>query len=66
MKIGVLRNLSDKEIKNNMYDLAMKIFNIKINKKFASKEDLHKIKFIRRDVARMLTILNQRKKINFS
>ncbi len=64
MKIEVVRSLSDEVIKSNIYDLSMKIFNIKVNKKFSSKEDLYRVKFIRRDIARMLTVINQRKKID--
>lgn len=61
MKASELRELSTNELKNKLSELKAQLFTLKM-KKFISLENPLKIRHIRKDIARILTILKEREK----
>ncbi len=59
MKASELRELSNDELKNKLTDLRNQLFTLKM-KKFVSLENPLKIRHLKRDIARILTILRER------
>ncbi len=62
MKASELRELSNDELKNKLTDLRNQLFTLKI-KKFVSLENPLKIRHLKRDIARILTILREREEM---
>jgi large subunit ribosomal protein L29 len=60
MKIQELRDLSVEELKNKVEDLRGELFNLKFHLATGQIENPMRIKFVRRDVARVLTILREK------
>ncbi len=61
MKGSELRELSNEELQSKLSELKAQLFTLKM-KKFISLENPLKIKQIRKDIARILTILKEREK----
>jgi large subunit ribosomal protein L29 len=61
MKASELRELSTEELQNKLSELKSQLFTLKM-KKFISLENPMKIRHIRKDIARILTILKEREK----
>lgn len=61
MKASELRELSTSELENKLSELKAQLFTLKM-KKFISLENPLKIRHIRKDIARILTILKEREK----
>ncbi len=62
MKASELRELTDRELEMKEAELREELFHLKIKKKMGELEDVTKIRKIKRDIARILTILNERRR----
>lgn len=60
MKFEVFSSYSDKELYEKLNALRIEIFNSLANRRFASKSELGKVKFAKKSVARILTLLSER------
>lgn len=60
MKPSEIRQLSDEEIKQRIKELEEELFNLRFQKAFGQLEKPHRFKMIRKDIARMKTILRER------
>ncbi len=61
MKASELRELSTDELEHKLSELKAQLFTLKM-KKFISLENPLKIRHIKKDIARILTILKERGK----
>ncbi|MEO0144840.1 MAG: 50S ribosomal protein L29 [candidate division WOR-3 bacterium] len=55
-----MRKLTNDELIVKYNELKNKLFDLKIKKTFGQVEDTASIRIIKRDIARILTILNER------
>ncbi len=62
MKASELRNLSEEELSQKYKSLKEELYNLRIDVKAGRIEKPHKIKELRRDAARISTIINERDK----
>jgi large subunit ribosomal protein L29 len=63
LKIKELRNMSDDELNSRLNDLRAELTHAEIERvKGTIKKESGKMKYLRRDVARILTLLNERRK----
>jgi len=62
MKAGELRELSDEELNNKDDELRDQLFKLKFQHALGQLEDAMKLKNIKRDRARIKTIIIERKK----
>jgi large subunit ribosomal protein L29 len=60
MKASEIRQLSDEEIKQRIKELEEELFNLRFQKALGQLEKPHRFKMIRKDIARMKTILRER------
>ena len=60
MKIKELRELSNKEIESKIIEAKKELFNLRMKQSTGTLEKPHKINELRKDVARMKTILKER------
>ena len=60
MKPSEIRQMSDEEIKQRIKELEEDLFNLRVQKAFGQLEKPHLFKAIKRDIARMKTILRER------
>jgi large subunit ribosomal protein L29 len=60
MKPSEIRQLSDEEIKQRIKELEEELFNLRFQKALGQLEKPHRFKMIRKDIARMKTILRER------
>jgi len=60
MKAKELRELTDEELRKKETDLSEELFNLKFRHTSGQAESPSKIKQVRRERARIITILNQR------
>ncbi len=61
MKLNELRNLSVEELKKKQGDLTQELFNLKFQLHTGRLENTSKLKSIRRDIARVSTIITEYK-----
>ena len=64
MKMSEVKELSEVELETKGRDLRVELFNLRIQKTTAQLEKPHRVKQLRRDVARLetrLTMLRQKK-----
>lgn len=61
MKISEIRNLSNEEIENKVKETKKELLNLRIKNATGALEKPSKLKELRKDVARMLTVLKERK-----
>jgi large subunit ribosomal protein L29 len=59
MKAEKVRNLTDAELKHQERDLADQLFKLKFQLNMGQTESLKKIRALRKDIARVKTILRQ-------
>jgi len=59
MKADKVRNLTDVELKHQERDLADQLFKLKFQMNMGQTESLKKIRGLRRDIARVKTIMRQ-------
>ena len=62
MKMSEVKELSEVELEAKGRDLRVELFNLRIQKTTAQLEKPHRVKQLRRDVARMETRLTQLRK----
>ena len=60
MKISELRQLSDKELQDKVIESKRELFDLRLKQSTGSLEKPSKIKELRKEVARMKTILRER------
>ena len=60
MKINELRKLSDKELQDKVIESKRELFDLRLKQSTGSLEKPSKIKELRKEVARMKTILRER------
>ena len=59
MKVEKIRNLTDVELKHQERDLADQLFMLKFQMNMGQSESLKKIRGLRRDIARVKTVLRE-------
>jgi large subunit ribosomal protein L29 len=62
MKVDKIRNLTDVELNHQEKDLADQLFKLKFQLNMGQTESLKKIRGLRKDIARVKTILGERKR----
>ena len=62
MKVDKIRNLTDAELSHQEKDLADQLFKLKFQMNMGQTESLKKIRGLRKDIARVKTILVERKR----
>jgi large subunit ribosomal protein L29 len=60
MKAEKIRNLTDVELKHQERDLADQLFKLKFQMNMGQTESLKKVRGLRKDIARVKTVLRQR------
>jgi large subunit ribosomal protein L29 len=60
MKIGEFRDLGADELKQRVKDLDDQLFRLRIQKSMGQLEAAHKLKAVRRDLARVKTVLREK------
>ncbi len=63
MKIGEFRDLGADELKQREKDLDDQLFRLRIQKSMGQIEAAHKMKVLRRDVARLKTVLREKESV---
>jgi large subunit ribosomal protein L29 len=62
MKVDKIRNLTDAELSHQEKDLADQLFKLKFQLNMGQTESLKKIRGLRKDIARVKTILGERER----
>jgi large subunit ribosomal protein L29 len=62
MKVDKIRNLTDAELGHQERDLADQLFKLKFQLNMGQTESLKKIRGLRKDIARVKTILGERQR----
>ena len=62
MKVEKIRNLTDVELSHQERDLADQLFKLKFQLNMGQTESLKKIRGLRKDIARVKTILGERQR----
>ena len=60
MKVGELRTKSEDELKDSLLGLRKEAFNLRFQRASGQLENTARIREVRRDIARIKTILHQR------
>jgi len=60
MKVDKIRNLTDVELSHQERDLADQLFKLKFQMNMGQTESLKKVRGLRKDIARVKTVLRQR------
>ena len=63
MKIGECRDLAADELKQRVKDIDDQLFRLRIQKSMGQLEAAHKLKALRRDVARLKTALREKESV---
>ncbi len=61
MKTSEIRKMSDEDINKKITEIKAELWNLRFSSASGSLEKPHRIKELRHDVARMKTVLNERK-----
>ncbi len=61
MKTSEIRKMSDEDINKKITETKAELWNLRFSSASGSLEKPHRIKELRHDVARMKTVLNERK-----
>jgi large subunit ribosomal protein L29 len=64
MKAKEIRSMTESEIKSKMEEFQDKLFKQKIQKSLGQTENPHKIRQTKKDIARLITILAEKKRSN--
>jgi large subunit ribosomal protein L29 len=62
MKPGDVRSLSDDQLKENVTQLQREAFNLRFQKASGQLEGTARMREVRRDIARFLTIISERRR----
>ena len=60
MKISEVRELSTEELNNQVYSLKEQLFNLRRKKAVGNLDNMLELKRIRKDIARIYTVLRER------
>ena len=60
MKVQELRQLSDERLANALEDQKEAMFNLRFQKGFGQLEDPNSLRYAKRDIARILTVMRER------
>jgi large subunit ribosomal protein L29 len=60
MKVGEFRELAADELRRREKDLDDQLFRLRIQKSMGQVEAAHKVKAVRRDLARVKTVLREK------
>lgn len=60
MKISEVRELSSEELDAKIYSLKEELFNLRRKKAVGQLENLNEIKRVRKDIARVYTVIKER------
>lgn len=60
MKIKEFRDMSNEELNNRVYALKEQLFNLRRKKAVGQLENLSEVKRVRKDIARIYTVLRER------
>ena len=63
MKSDKIRNLTDAELQHQERDLADQLFKLKFQLNMGQTESLKKIRGLRKDIARVKTVLGERTRV---
>ena len=63
MKIGECRDLGTDELKQRVKELDDQLFRLRIQKSMGQLEAGHKLQALRRDVARLKTVLREKESV---
>jgi large subunit ribosomal protein L29 len=63
MKVSEMRDRSHEELNKNLGDLEEQLFKLRFQKSTGQIENPQKIREVRRDIARVLTVLNERQTV---
>ena len=63
MKIGEFRDLGADELKQREKDLDDQLFRMRIQKSMGQLEAVNKVKAVRRDLARLKTVLREKESV---
>ncbi len=55
-----IRNWSDEELRNRLEQLRRELFNLRIQWMMGQLKDVNRIRALRKDIARILTIMRER------
>ena len=66
MKLEDIRKMTDDELKNYLTDLRKELFNIRTRNVTDVEEKPDRIQKAKKEIARILTVLNEKKKTNNS
>lgn len=61
MKVKEIRETATEELQARQRDLADQLFNLRLQKVVGQLEKPSKVREVKRDLARVLTVLNERK-----
>ena len=61
MKTSEIRKMTTEEINKNIVELKAELLNLRFSSATGSLDKPHKIKQMRHDIARLKTVLNERK-----
>ena len=64
MDIKELRQLSEEELRARLHDAKEELFNLRIQRTLGNLQNPARFKQLRKDIARILTIFNERKREN--
>lgn len=62
MKSGDVRSLSDDQLQENLSQLRREAFNLRFQKASGQLEGTSRMREVRRDIARFLTIISERRR----
>ncbi|MEW6261320.1 MAG: 50S ribosomal protein L29 [Thermodesulfobacteriota bacterium] len=62
MKASEIRNLSVEEMSQKVENLRQEIFNLRFQKELGQMENPNKIRLLKRDIARLLTVITETKR----
>jgi len=60
MKIGEIKKLSNEELNNKIYSLKEELYDLRRKKAVGQLENLTQIRTVRKDIARIYTVLKER------
>jgi large subunit ribosomal protein L29 len=63
MKIAECRDLGPDELKQRVQEIDDQLFRLRIQKSMGQLEAAHKLKSLRRDVARLKTVLREKESV---
>jgi len=63
MKIGEVRDLGTDELRSREKDLDDQLFRLRIQKSMGQLDAAHKMKTLRRDLARVKTVLREKESV---